>query len=115
MALQRKKMMDELKLPDFIDEKEEESLLQTFSKVQKGKCYPDSVKKTNKQIEDELGIVFKPIQEEDPLLRFMKFNPEVRIVDGVVVEKNVHQTEEEFVEKSEEYCMPSVNTLFHDN
>jgi hypothetical protein len=121
MAMQRKTVMKELSDPDYCDNGQFVFLKSTLSEVDATSVYPKSIKKTYADIVQESETKRKIFQEpeEDPLLKFLKTNPHLKLFNGMIVEKNTQQTfndyDEGLLKKETEVELPNPMSLLHNN
>jgi hypothetical protein len=121
MAMQRKSILKELSDTEYCDNGQFVFLKNTLTEVDATSVYPKSVKKTYAEIVQENEKKMKLYQEpeEDPLLKFLKLNPHLKMFNGVIVEKNVMQSIQEYddgiLHKETEVELPNPMSLLHNN
>jgi hypothetical protein len=121
MAMQRKTVMKELANPEYCDNDHFVFLKNTLSEVDPASGYPKSIKRTYANVVEEIKQqekIFKET-EEDPLLRFLKNNPHLKMYNGMIIEKNTQQTIEEYddvlLNTKTDVELPPPGSLFCDN
>jgi hypothetical protein len=101
MALQRPIVINALNFPELADQREQTLLNDLYCEVNKNTGYPEKIKRTYADVVKSLNVIEeeeKKEEEESSLERFLKLNPQARIIDNVCVEKNHWQSNEDFLE-----------------
>lgn len=121
MAMQRKTIMKELAEPEYCDNDHFVFLKNTLSEVDAASGYPKTIKRTYANVVEEMKQNAKIFQEpeEDPLLKFLKNNPHMKMYNGMIIEKNTQQTIQEYdqvlLNEEGNIELPPPNSLFFDN